>query len=94
MRTGCHRVCAVTSPDSDKAVEMASDCHLVRDEGNPACIDGVGLTNDNTSASHKGYLTHLTCCQNRMKNPQRIRPCPMNCLKMTTWPLTLPDVVP
>jgi len=93
MRTGCHRVCAVTSPDGDEAMEMASDCHLVRDEGNPTCIDGVGSTNDDTSTGHESYLTHPTHCRNWTKNPQRMSLRPMNCPKMTTWPLTLPDVV-
>ena len=49
MPTGCHCVCAVASHDGDEAVETASDCHLIRNEGNPACIDAAGLMNDDMS---------------------------------------------
>ena len=68
---------------------MASDCHLVRDEENPTCIDGAGSTNGDTSAGRKDYLTHLIRYRNRTRNLQRMSPRPMNCLKTMTWPLTL-----
>ena len=45
MATGYHHICAVASPDGDEVAEMATDRHLVHDEGNPACIDAVGLMN-------------------------------------------------
>jgi len=32
---------------------MASDCHLVRNKGNPACIDVAGLMNDDTSSGRE-----------------------------------------
>ena len=32
---------------------MASDCHLVRGEGDPVCIDGSELTNDDAGAGRE-----------------------------------------
>jgi len=46
------------SPNSDKTVEMASNCHLIHDKGNPTCIDAVGSMNDNTSGGCKNHVTH------------------------------------
>ena len=46
------------SPNSDETAEMASDCHLIRDKGNPTCIDAVGSTNDNTSGGRENHVTH------------------------------------
>ena len=72
MPTGCHRVSAVASPDGDGAVEMASDSHLVRDGGDPACINAAGSTNDDTSADRESHLTHPIRYRDRTKNPHRV----------------------
>ena len=92
--TGYHRICAVASPEGEEAVEMPSDCHPIRDGGNPTRIDEAGSTNDDTSAGRENHLMHPIRYRNRTKNPQRMSPRPMNCPKTTTRPLTLPDVVP
>jgi len=94
MPTGYHRVCAVPSPGGDEAVEMESDCHLVCDQGNLACIDAAGSTNDDTTAGSESHLTSPIRYQNRTKNPLRMSLRPMNCPKTTTRLLTLPGVVP
>jgi len=95
MRTGYHRVCGMASPDGDGAVEMASDCYLVRGGGDPACIciDGAGSTNDDRSGSHESHLKNRICYRNRMKICQRIRPCSMNCRRTRARLLTLRGVV-
>jgi len=97
MRTGYHRVCGMASPDGDGAVETASDCHLVRGGGNPACIciDGApGSTNDDRSGGRESHLTNQICYRNRMKKCLRMSPCPMNCRKTRARPFTLRGVVP
>jgi len=94
MATGYHRVCRVASPDGGGAVEMASDCHLVRGGGNPACIDGAGSTNDDASGGRGSHLTNPIRYRNRTKKCQRTSPCPMNCPKTRARPLTLRGVVP
>jgi len=38
--TAYHRVCAVGSPDGDRAVEMASDCCLAAERGIPPIMTG------------------------------------------------------
>jgi hypothetical protein len=93
MPTGYHRVCAVASPGGDEAVEMASDCHLVRGAGNSACIDGAESTNDDTSGGRESHLTNPIRCRHQTTNPQRMSPGPMNCPKTATQPLALPGVV-
>jgi len=94
MRTGYHRVCGMVSPDGDGAVEMASDCYLVRGGGNPACIDGAGLTNDDRSGGRESHLTNRIYYGNRMKKCLRMSPCPMDCRRTRARLLTLRDVVP
>ena len=38
---------------------MASNCHLVRNKENPACIDTAGSMNDDTSGGHENHQIHL-----------------------------------
>ena len=93
MPTSYDRVCAVTTPGGDEAVEMASYYHLVRGAGNAAYIDGAESTNDDTGGRER-HLTNPIRCRHRTMNPQRMSPGPMNCPKRATQPQALSGVVP